>query len=626
LAPLAALIMVAMGPETRLAGAAGSDWSNAPQDPKDPRFSAEPAEMLQPARAAGANSVSPAATATSPAAVIPSAAVTIAQAATPAALPPALSPPPRPAAPERSGSGPALYPADASIDAHARGKTLYSFQADQLDVRAALALFARNNNLNIVPDNDVLGTVTVDLHDLPLEQVMRALLEAADCSWQEQGGLIRVRNTETRTFSVDYLRLARIGQGYTSALLASGSSGGVGGGGGGMGGGGMGGGMGGGTGGAGGSSGSTAFGGSSVNLIANNSIDFWRELRIELASLLTDRGRQSLAMNMTAGLVQVTDRPSALKKVERYLIGVDKSVHRQVDIETRLYTVTLNNQFQFGIDWVHVASAYGGTLGFGGSTLPVANGGSQLADSALGGISTLPNVGTANSTTPGNNLSTLVFQNFNTAAAVNALEQQGEVEVISKPRVRTLNNQTALIRVGEDVPFFNTSTTYQQQSPGVTTPLQQTLVTSITIGTILSLTPQISDDDWISLDISPMLTSLLGTVTAPTGNGSSSSSSGSSGTTAPDMLTKQASSLVRVRDGNTVVLGGLIQTQIARQVNKIPLLGDIPVLGKLFTGTFDSKQKQELVIFVTPHIVRENESSARFPSEDGTNAFRLVKP
>ena len=82
----------------------------------------------------------------------------------------------------------------------------------------------------------------------------------------------------------------------------------------------------------------------------------------------------------------MTDRPSALRRVEHYLTGVRDNVHRQVDIEARLYDVTLNDQFQFGIDWVHVAEAYGGTLGFGGATLPVANGGAQLLDSSIGGI------------------------------------------------------------------------------------------------------------------------------------------------------------------------------------------------------------------------------------------------
>ena len=200
--------------------------------------------------------------------------------------------------------------------------------------------------------------------------------------------------------------------------------------------------------------GAIGSGSSSINLTADNPIDFWKELKTELEALLTEQGKQSLAMNMTAGLVQVTDRPSALKQVEDYLKGVDKSIHRQVDIDVKLYSVTLNDQFQFGIDWVHVAEAYGGMLGFGASTLPHGDRGTTAPGFGAGRIEPEPR----RRGLPGGNPSTLVFRNFNTAAAVNALEAQGKVEVISKPRVRTLNNQTALIKVGEDVPFFNTST------------------------------------------------------------------------------------------------------------------------------------------------------------------------
>ena len=123
-----------------------------------------------------------------------------------------------------------------------------------------------------------------------------------------------------------------------------------------------------------------------------------------------------------------------------------------------------------------------------------------------------------------------------------------------------------------------------------------------------------------------MLTSLKAVVSAPSSSGGVGSSSG---TTAPDLETKQASALVRVRDGTTVVLGGLIQTTTAKNQTKVPLLGDIPLLGKLFTGTFDSKTKQELVIFVTPHIVRDNEANAP-PSPDELRAQpstkKLIQP
>ena len=305
-----------------------------------------------------------------------------------------------------------------------------------------------------------------------------------------------------------------------------------------------------------------------------------------------------MAINKTAGLVQVTDRPSALKRVEQYLKGVDRSVHRQVEIDVKIYDVTLNDQFQFGIDWVHVAESYGGLMGFGASTLPVAIGALQAKDSAVSGLNSVPGLA---------NPFSLVFSNFNTAAAVNALKLQGSVEVIAKPRLRTLNNQTALIKVGVETPFFaQTFQANQSQSGNQTFSGDQ--ITTVTIGTILSITPQISDDNFVCLDISPVLTDLENTVTSP-----------SQTATAPVLDTKQASTLLRVRNGTTVLLGGLIQTQRAKNEKKVPWLGDIPWLGKLFTGTFRFKQKKELVIFVTPRIILDSETSVASNPEETMN-------
>ena len=513
--------------------------------------------------------------------------------ATPSSQATNSSPPaPQPAAPPLAAK-PAVN-LNAPAPEITAGKTLYSFQATDLELRAALASFARANNLNIVPDNDVTGAVTLDVRDLPLDLMMRALLEASDCSWHQEGGLIRVRNTETRTFIVDYLRLSRNGIGHSSATLNSATAGGT------TGSGGGGAASSGGAGGAGG----TGQGGSSVNLIADNQIDFWKELKDELGFILTPIGKERMSINMTAGILQITDRPSALKRAENYLNGVDKSIHRQVDLEAKIYDVTLSDQFQFGIDWVHVAEAYGGMMGFGAATLPSPIAGGTLGDSALSGLNRLVSIGNS-----GGNANTLVFTNFNTAAAVNALKQQGNVEVISKPRIRTLNNQTALIKVGTETPFFSQTFQANQSQSGNQT-FSGDQITTITVGTILSITPQISDNDYISLDISPVLSSLVATETSP-----------SRTATAPVLDTKQASTLVRVRDGVTVVLGGLIQTEKAYNDKKVPVLGDIPGLGKLFTGTYRFKQKKELVIFVTPYIVRENESPVDSKLEERHSEF-----
>jgi MSHA type pilus biogenesis protein MshL len=456
-------------------------------------------------------------------------------------------------------------------------KQLYSFRAENLEVKDALALFARANNLNIVPDRDVTGSVTVDVRNLSLETVMQALLEANDLAWTQSGGLIRVRATETRQFSIDYLRLKRKGIGSSSAALSSGNNqagqGGQGGAaGGGGGGGGLGGGAGGGAGGAGGSSGTLS--GSAVNLTAENQIDFWKELETEIGHLLTQAGKASLAIDMTAGLIQVTDRPSVLNRVASFLDQMSDTVLRQVDLECKLYDVTLGDQFQFGVDWDQVIKAAGGRFRITGT---------PIVTQPVGGV------------TPGRSALTMLFSNLNTTVLVRALEEQGVVRVISQPRLRTLNNQTALIKVGTDTPFFQQNVYYVQTTTiGTSQPIQQSTYQIVTVGTILSITPQIAPNGWITLDISPVITSLVSTETSPDGT-----------TTAPVLDVKQASSLVRMRDGETVVMGGLIQNSSAKTVRKIPLIGDIPFLGKLFTGTFSAAQKKELVIFLTPTIVQQ---------------------
>jgi MSHA type pilus biogenesis protein MshL len=282
--------------------------------------------------------------------------------------------------------------------------------------------------------------------------------------------------------------------------------------------------------------------------------------------------------------------------VEHYLSATEDSVNRQVDIETKIYDVTLNNSFQFGIDWNHVAEAYAGSLGFGTATLPTAIGsGSSLGNSALGGINNSPSAAASGGSAGAP--ASLVFNNLNTSAAINALQTQGSVEVVAAPRIRTLNNQTAVVKVGQELPFFSSSSINSQSAGGNQLTTSDT-ITTVTIGTILSITPQISQDGWVAMDISPVLTSLVQVDTSPDKTA-----------TSPQLTDKQASTLVRVRDGTTVMLGGLIQTETDASANKVPVLGSIPVLGQLFTGTYHNKTKNELVILVTPHIVLTDEGS-----------------
>jgi len=500
-------------------------------------------------------------------------------------------PPPRPT--PTNVVSPDAEARKAAVEKAAGDKRLFGFRAKNTELKEALAIFADANNLNIVPDLDVTGEVTLDVHDLPLGKMMQAMLEANDLTWSEEQGLIRVRAVESRNFVVDYLRLIRTGQGTSAVTLSSSglsSSGGQGGGG--QGGGGS---VGGG-GGSGGSSGGGGVGGqtgSQMNLKLDNAVEFWKELEEQIGKMLTARGKEGLAINKTAGLVQVTDRPSALKRVEDYLKQLTGAVSRQVDIEAKLYDVTLGSQFQFGINWTKVAIVGGGLLGAGATPLGVG------ATSFPPG--TLPNIvpPLTPSIPPGGGFNSqqsaisLGFANNNAQAVLQALQEQGEVTVISQPRLRALNNQTAIMKVGTDRPFFTQQTQTTFIGGGTGTQQSGDTLSIITVGTVLAVTPQIGADGWITLDITPAITSFVDEIKSPSGQSS-----------APILDIKQSSTIVRLRDGETIVMGGLIQNSSAKTIRKIPLLGDIPLLGKLFQGRAQARQKKELVVFLTPTIVQ----------------------
>ena len=191
----------------------------------------------------------------------------------------------------------------------------------------------------------------------------------------------------------------------------------------------------------------------------------------------------------------------------------------------------------------------------------------------------------------------IAHQRGSLSAVLDALKQQGELKIVSKPRLRTLNNQPAVVRVGQDLPVFTTETTVAGGDSGIITTDES--IQTVTVGTVLSITPQVSADDLVTLDITPAVSRLVRTETSATGN-----------TNAPVIDIRQASSIVRVRDGATVVMGGLVQDTTTSTRRKVPLLGDIPLLGRAFTGTYKNSERTELVVFLTPRIIKDPRAEA----------------
>jgi MSHA type pilus biogenesis protein MshL len=448
----------------------------------------------------------------------------------------------------------------------------YSFTAKGLPVLDALALFGRLNQLNIVPDPEVQGTVTVDFRGLSLDKAMEAILESLGAYAEGEGGLIRVRGLQTRVFTIDYLRLKRSGKMNIETDLSSGNNTTAGGSGGG------------------GGSGSSG----KVSIDSSDEVDVWKDMAVQIQTLLSAKGK--VAVNSLAGTVIVTDAKKNVEQVGAYIGILTDRLNRQVDLDVRVLDVEFLDDREFAIDWNQVVKQVGNTA---------------LTASALLTPSGIPT--TVFPGLSGANIPSLSISNNSIDMIIKAIEDQGKVRVASQPRVRTLNHQTSIIKVVREDPFFTSQSNVLQSQSG-NAQGNNVQVNSVETGTVLAITPQISDDQKITLEILPSITTLAGVdsfvqpVTGVVTNAAGdivNSTVQSTNATAPRLRAKQASTVVRVNDQDTVVMGGFIEDQLNQVRKKVPVLGDIPLLGTLFTGMADAKTRREMVFLVSPSIVRD---------------------
>jgi MSHA type pilus biogenesis protein MshL len=445
----------------------------------------------------------------------------------------------------------------------------YSFTAKGLPVVDALALFAKLNQLNIVPDPEVSGTVTVDFRGLTLDKAMEAILESLGAYAEEDGGLIRVRGMETRIFTVDYLRLKRSGKTTFETDISSGNNTTAGGGGGG------------------GSSGGSGSSGK-VSVDSSDEVDVWKDMELQLKTLVSEQGK--IAVNSLAGTVVVTDRKRNLERVANYMDIMTSRITRQVDLDVRVLDVEFTDDREFAIDWNRVVKEVGRTTLTASAILTP----SGIATTVFPGLSgtVIPNLAISNA-------------NGTIDSIIKAIEDQGKVRVASQPRVRSLNHQTAVIKVVRQDPFFTSQSNVLQSQSG-NAQGNNVQVDSVETGTVLAITPQISDDQKIMLEILPSVSTLTGTESftqnvATTNNTTVTTTNA----TAPKLRQKQASTVVRVNDLDTVVMGGFIEETVNQIRKKVPILGDIPLMGTLFTGMVEGKNRREMVFLVSPSIVRD---------------------
>lgn len=446
----------------------------------------------------------------------------------------------------------------------------YSFHAVGVPVADALRLFARDNDLNLVLDRQLSGELTIDFNDLPLKQALDAMLDAHDYSWEISRGLIRIRREITRSFDVDYLRLIR----SSESTNESGKFG-------------------------------VSGGDSAENAADNeftvgqeNEIDFWNELIDELQNLLGDEG--TVIANKTAGFVSVTAGKRAVERVENYLAQVKSGSMRQVNIQAQIVEVELNDDSQLGIDWTAPNLLSFGRFTVGRNSLGGNASFSQVIPAAFappGSAVITPETISSITGGPGTFLRASIGDD--TRAFLRALQTQGELNIISQPRLKAINNQTAQIRVARDEPYYVQTSGFVPASGDDGAQAAQFELATATIGLVVQVTPHISEDGWITLEISPVITRKLSQIGFPTTD-TQGNVTFTEGVGPPVIDVKQTTVVARVKSGETAVIGGLIQELNNETEDKVPVLGDLPFVGGAFRNTTKTKSKNELVIMITP--------------------------
>ena len=259
--------------------------------------------------------------------------------------------------------------------------------------------------------------------------------------------------------------------------------------------------------------------------------------------------------------VIVSDSPSKMSDIKR-IIGAFDEKDKQVLIEAKIMQITLNDDNKLGVDWEAIVSNYQ-KLDFK-SSFSVLGTNDKRGRLSIGTLST-----------------------DDYTALVEALQTVGRTNILSNPSVTTVNNKEAKILVGSTQPYVTSTTTTPASGPTTTAET----VNFIEVGVKLYVTPTIHNDDYITMKIKPEVSSVVTTIT--TGNNNS----------IPVVETSQAETTVNIKNGVTIVIGGLIKDQKVKSVKKVPVLGDIPLLGFAFKSNTDTVDKTEIVIFLTPKII-----------------------
>lgn len=336
----------------------------------------------------------------------------------------------------------------------------------------------------------------------------------------------------------------------------------------------------------------------SAHVRTTSDADFWVEVQASLNALVGSAGGRGVVLNPAAGVIVVKATPGELLQVERYLKAIQLSVERQVMLEAKIIEVALSKDAQAGINWGGFGRALGdklaGSFGVVGAGVTLGTTGALTS----GDVSSTP-ASNLNTTASGRGFYGLALQSPNFAALINFLQTQGDVSVLSSPRVATLNNQKAVLKVGSDEMFVTglSTTTTTSGNNAVSTPTL-TLMPFFS-GIVLDVTPQIDEDGVVILHVHPAISNV-----AEKTKNIDLGSLGSFRLPLAASTVNETDSIVRIGDGQIVAIGGLMVHSSNNSRSGVPGLSEAPVVGGLFRQTSDASAKRELVILIKPTVIQ----------------------